>query len=113
MPVARQHDLPSVTLQLFECVQELFLNRAFRFEEIDIIDQQDIDVAKAATFDGTVAQLIERHPDVGPRLLGRDGRLLSHLIVFHNGTSVPTAKLTERAVAPNDELEIMFLASGG
>jgi hypothetical protein len=68
---------------------------------------------EAATFDGIVAQLIERHPDVGPRLLGRDGRLLSHLIVFHNGTSVPTAKLTERAVAPNDELEIMFLASGG
>jgi hypothetical protein len=68
---------------------------------------------EAATFDGIVAQLVERQPDVGPRLLGRDGRVLSHLIVFHNGTSVPTAKLSELAVAPNDELEIMFLASGG
>jgi hypothetical protein len=68
---------------------------------------------EATTFDGIVTKLIERYPDVGPRLLGREARLLSHLIVFHNGTSVPTAKLAELAVAPNDELEIMFLASGG
>ena len=68
---------------------------------------------EAATIDGIVAQLIQRYPDVGPRLQGRDGRLLPHLIVFHNGTSVPIAKLTELAVAPNDEIQIMFLASGG
>ncbi|MBT4868446.1 MAG: MoaD/ThiS family protein [Planctomycetaceae bacterium] len=74
--------------------------------------RHELDI-EAATFDGIAARLIERFPDVGTRLLGGDGHLLSHLIVFHNGTSVPTARLTELAVAPNDELEIMFLASGG
>lgn len=68
---------------------------------------------EAATIDGIVAKLIERYPDVKPRLLGRDARLLSHLILFYNGTSVPTTTLAKLAVSPNDELEIMFLASGG
>jgi len=74
---------------------------------------RDESEVEAATFEAVLARLIEQFPDVGPRLLGRGGHLLSHLIVFRNGSSVPAPKLPKLAVTSHDELEIMFLASGG
>jgi hypothetical protein len=67
----------------------------------------------AENFDKALADLIARYPELGPRLVGNDRKLLSHLIVFANGKTVPTAALSQLSVSPGDELEIMFLASGG
>lgn len=67
----------------------------------------------AETFDGALAELIARYPDLRLRLVGNDEKLLSHLILFANGETVPTAALSQLPITPGDELEIMFLASGG
>ena len=67
----------------------------------------------AKSVDGALSELIIKYPDLRPRLLGKEGQLLSHLILFANGKTIPTSSLSGLIVSPDDELEIMFLASGG
>ena len=68
---------------------------------------------EAATSAAAIAQLVDRFPDLKQRLLGSGGRLMTHLIVFHNGAVLAVPERSQRALAATDELEIMFLASGG
>ena len=68
---------------------------------------------EAATSAAAITQLVDRFPPLQERLLGRGGQLLSHLIVFHNGAVLATPVQSPAALGEDDELEIMFLASGG
>ena len=68
---------------------------------------------QAATSAAAITQLVDRFPPLQERLLGRGGQLLSHLIVFHNGAVLATPVQSPAPLGEDDELEIMFLASGG
>lgn len=69
--------------------------------------------AAGGTLGEVLAALAARHPDLAPRLLGRDGGLASHLVAFRNGTSLPREGLSAATVAEGDLLEIHAAASGG
>ena len=75
-------------------------------------DQQEWQL-QAATAAAAIAELVDRFPALKERLLGDNGRLLAHLIVFLNGAVLASAERSQQALAAADELEIMFLASGG
>ena len=76
-------------------------------------DGQSAPRIEGDTLGSILTNLVEQFPQAKPRLVGRDGQLLSHLVVLLNGSSVPRRGLAERCVSLKDDLEIMFLASGG
>ena len=68
---------------------------------------------ESTTSAAAIEQLVDRFPELKARMLGRSGQLLSHLIVFHNGALLAAPQQTPQPLGEADELEIMFLASGG
>ncbi len=70
-------------------------------------------VVAGGTVGEAVAELLRLHPDLGVRLLGKDGALASHLVAFRNGTSLPREGLMEAALGDGDILEVHAAASGG
>ena len=68
---------------------------------------------EAATSAAAIAQLVNRFPLLKERLLGRGDQLLSHLALFHNGSVLAAPIQRPEPLDEADELEIMFLASGG
>lgn len=70
-------------------------------------------LASGATVGAVLADLVRRHPELGVRLLGRDGALASHLVAFRNGTSLPRDGTAAAPLGDGDILEIHAAASGG
>jgi len=68
--------------------------------------------ADGTSLAGVMADLVARYPELETRLLDQ-GRLRSHLMVFHNGNSVPRDMIADLGLADGDELSLVFLAGGG
>ena len=81
-------------------------------ELVRYCDGQDAPTIDGGTLGSILENLVERFPEMKPRLMGRDDLLMSHLIVLLNGATVQRQELADRIVSPQDEIEIMFLASG-
>ncbi len=70
-------------------------------------------VVEGTTVGEALGDLVRRHPDLGVRLLDRNGALFAHLVAFRNGSSLPHAGLMATALGDGDVLEIHAAASGG
>ena len=46
-PIAREHDLPAAFVQRVEGVEELFLRRFLPLQEVDVVDEEEVGLAKA------------------------------------------------------------------
>ena len=69
--VARDHDLLVVVVQRIEGVEERFLRRVLALQELDVVDEQDVDLAVARLKDaGPVVR--DRVDEVVRELLARD-----------------------------------------
>ena len=69
--VRRDDDLFVRVVQRIEGMEELFLSAFLAFDELDVVDQQDVDVAEAA-FERCGAVVTQRVDEVVGELLGRD-----------------------------------------
>ena len=72
-PVAGEDDLSAAFVERVEGVEELLLHRLLAFEEVDVVDEQEVGLAEAAAEVGGGAVLDRRDELVG-ELLGADER---------------------------------------
>ena len=69
-PVGRDHDLPRAAVQVVERVEELGLRLLALGEELDVVDQQDVDLAVALA-EPVALPLAHRLDELGHELLRR------------------------------------------
>ena len=114
MPRTGQHDLTTVIDQFGKRVQELFLEDAFGFEKLDVIDEQGIDAAEALAKarQGLVAQGLSEVVGEG---FGREehhvGRWLRPLELATNSFEQMCLAGTDRAVNV-ERIELSRLSGG-
>lgn len=68
---------------------------------------------RAETVSGGVEGLLAAHPALEPHLLDEDGRLRSHVQLFHNGSAVGGLEDADDPVEPGDEIVLLQAVSGG
>jgi molybdopterin molybdotransferase len=67
----------------------------------------------ASTLMGVINALVEVHPTLGPRLLDKRGRLVSHVLVLHRGELVKPEYIDEAEFDPSERVDLLLPISGG
>ena len=75
--------------------------------------EADVSVEPGATVEDALDALVERHPDLGERVLDDDGNLRDHVNLLRNGTNVHNEDGMATAVEAGDELALFPPVSGG
>jgi len=67
----------------------------------------------AGSLPSLLQQMGQEYPDLGSRLLRPDGSLMGHLAVSIRDQLLPATVVSNTIVSDGEQLEIVFVASGG